>query len=73
MTPSQSGLQGIPTRFLRRFWLTERATPTQKHLQGIIIRSVNFGLGRGQLLPGLFLVSIDNRYHAIYWVGNYMD
>ena len=45
MTPSQKGLQGIPTRFLRRFWLTERATPSQKHLQGTIIRSVNFGLG----------------------------
>ena len=44
MAPSQNGLQGVLARFLRRFWLTERATPTQKHLQGTIIRSVNFGL-----------------------------
>ena len=44
MTPLQKGLQGTLARFLRRFWLTERAAPTQKHLQGTIIRSVNFGL-----------------------------
>ena len=44
MTPSQKCLQGIPTRFLRRFWLTERAIPSPKYLQGTIIRSVNFGL-----------------------------
>ena len=44
MTPSQRYLQGILARFLRQFWLTEQATPSQKHLQGTSIRSVNFGL-----------------------------
>ena len=67
MTPSQKGLQGIPTRFLRRFWLTERATPSQKHLQGTIIRSVNFGLGNNNASDREHLAQKAQRVHYSFF------